>query len=360
MRRLSAVALMLVFAGCSGVQMSQDELKHSELPTKPNFFLRVAFDQDPSVFLGRFVPEGAKPADIDETAAMQTPCSKFFTIKKVPVGGVEFDEYFTAGASAAANIGIPPVAFEASATRTKVVRVKYTATEKWIANLDDPEGFQRCCMQAPGQCTDRFIGEFLSGTGEIFAGYMEGSEASANYTGVTKQAGAEIKDGVTWRRAVAFKNPVFFAFKTSENRMGVSGVASGQCQHQFRNAVPKSPLGLYFVGVSDWMPSERVAREQAELDARTQVIRFLGEQIVQGGRSVEVTQGQVDALQVALNDERSMKRMSSGVARYVKDECWENDTTTSPDGTKYQARVLVFFPNEEVDAAKKAVLEEAK
>lgn len=355
MRRVFVLLGLALFSACGPAVVTP--VDPVGLPTKPNFFLRVSFDQDPSVFLGRFVPPEATAAEIDETAAMQLPCSKFFTVKKVPAGGVEFDEYFNASTSAAASIGIPGVASgNVSAGRGKVVRIKYTATEKWIANIEDTAGYQRCCMQAPGQCTDRFIGEFLAGTGEIYAGYTAGAGAGGSYNGVT----AELKDGVEWRRAVVFKNPVFFAFKTSENRMGVNTAPSGQCQHQFRNAVPKSPLGVYFVGVSEWVPSERSAREFALLDARQQVIRFLGEQIVQGGRSTEVTQGQLQALQIAMKDERFMERTSGGLARFVKDECWENEVTTSPDGTKYLARVLAFIPNEEIDAATKAVLEQVK
>ncbi len=73
-----------------------------------------------------------------------------------------------------------------------------------------------------------------------------------------------------------------------------------------------------------------------------------------------MTQGQLQALQIVMKDERFMERASGGVARFVKDECWENEVTTSPDGTKYMARVLAFIPNEEVEAASKAVLEQVK
>jgi hypothetical protein len=105
------------------------------------------------------------------------------------------------------------------------------------------------------------------------------------------------------------------------------------------------------------MPSERTAREQALLDARQQVIRYLGEQIVQGGQSVEITQGDVQALQVKMKDERFLQRASGGVARFVKDECWDNESASVPGSNKYMARVLAFFPNEEIEAAIKAVVE---
>lgn len=352
MKYALVAALLLLGTACDDGPPPMPDIPQA-LPTKPNFYMRVSFDQDPSVFMGRFVPPEATAADIDESAAMQTPCSKFITIRKVAAGGVEFDEYFTAGASAAASVGIPPVALEASASRSKVVRIKYVATEKWIAHIEDMEGFQRCCDKAPGQCTNRYIGEFLGGTGEIYAGYSQDTDLGGSHGGIT----AEIKDGVAWRKAVTFKNPVFFAFKTTENRIGQSGPSDGSCAHNFRNSVPKSPHGIYFVGVSDLMPSERTAREQAMLDARQQVIRYLGEQIVQGGQSVEITKGDVEALQVKMKDERFLQRASGGVARFVKDECWDNERVTVPGSTKYQARVLAFFPNEEIEAAVKAIIE---
>ena len=346
----------VVLGACSGSQHSKEDFKPTIVP-KPNFYLRTSIDQDPSVYLGRFVPEGTDVRSIDDSEAMQLSCSRFFSIKKIPAAGIEYDEYFRASVAAGASIGIPEVKFAVSADRGKLVRIQYTQTEKWVAHLEDPAGFEACCKAAPDQCTGTYVGEFLAGTGIIYAMAYERSEAgvSGNIKGVP--ADAKFKDGIYWRRAIAFSQPAFFAFKTTKTPHKTSG-GEAMCGKAWDVTIPKSSQGYFFVGVSEWVQSERVARDQASFDARRQVIRFLGEQIRQGGVRREFTSGAIDALETKLKDDSVVDRTSAGLARFVKDECWKPEKTQGPNGWRYQAKVLTFIPKSEIEAAAKVMGEE--
>jgi len=351
------VCLLPVFAivaACSGVQHSGEDYAPTVIP-KPNFFLRTSIDQDPSVYLGRFIADDTSPDSIDDSAAMQLTCSEFFTVKKIPAAGVEYDEYFQAGTAASASLGIPQMQLAVSAERVRAVRVQYTATEKWVAHLEDPAGFEACCKQAPDQCTGWYVGEFLAGTGAIYTVAKEKSQAGAsgNIKGVP--ADAELKDGIVWRRSVVFKQPAFFAFKRTQNRYHGGAAGGDHCEYDYDNKVPRSSQGSFFVGVSDWLKSERVARSQAMLDARRQVIRFIGEQIKQGAIGRETTGGNVEALETQLSDDAFVERASQGLARFVKDECWKVKEQEGPDGWRWQAKVLAFVPKDQVAAAAAAL-----
>ena len=360
-RKYAVLAGWMILCGatlgaCSGTQLSKEDFRPTIVP-KPNFHLRTSIDQDPSTYLGRFVPADVDPNMIDDSEAMQLSCSRFFTIKKIPAAGIEYDEYFQASVGASASIGIPEVKLAVSAGRGKVVRIKYTATEKWVAHLDDPAGFEACCKQAPDQCTGTYLGEFLAGTGVIYAMAYEKSEAGISGSIKGIPAEADFKDGVTWRRAIAFTQPAFFAFKTTRTPYKTSGGAE-MCGEAWDVTVPKSSQGYFFVGVSDWVQSERVARDQASLNARRQVVHFLGEEIRQGGIRRELTGGAIDALETKMKDDSVVDRASAGVARFVKDECWKPEKAQGPNGWRYQAKVLTFIPKSEVEAAAKVMGEE--
>ncbi len=327
------VALLASACGTSRPTIDDSRDLAAALEAKPNFFLRGSgLDQDPSAYLGRFVPDDATAQTVDEAAAMRLACSQFFTVRKVPAGNVELDEYFTAGTSAAASLGLPAMGLSASAEQGRVVRVRYRLTEKWIADLADPAGFEACCKRAGDQCTRRVIGEFLAGAGEILTTASQSLGAGASHT----TGAAEIKDGVAWSRSVRFTEPVFFAFRVTENRF----TGPGTCAGNWADEPPRSAQGRYFVGVSDWLESERVARDQAMFDARRQVVRFLGERIAQGG-----------VADARLSDDAFVRRSSEALAKHLKDECWKPEQYQGPEGWRYRARVLTFVPEAEVTGA---------
>lgn len=314
---------------------------------KANFFLRTGFDTDPSEYLGRFVPDGVEAGEVDDASSRKTSCSAFYKVSRKKGGDVRYEEYFAASTDASAGMSIPaelPVTLGASASAGRVVLVEYTLTDKWVADLQEPAGYARCCQQADGNCTERFVSEFLGGTGRIY--YADSSAADAS-VGVPV-AGFKLKDGLVWKQSVEFPNPVFFAFKLSPGKPGPSTA-------DWTTKVPKVEHGKFFVGVSEWVESERLARDQSLLEVRRQVIRYLGEAIKQGSVRSERLSGRLGGLEAALEEKSTLARASEGVARFVKDEDWRVEKQQGPSSWRYRTKVLAFIDNSQLKAAAEAV-----
>ena len=321
---------------------------------RSNFFVRNAFDTDPSPYLGRFVDEETPALNIDDTSAMQTACSDMISYAEVGGGGVQYDEYFNASTNVAASLGIPLLSatgFEAGAkvgySGGSVVRVRYTLTRKMIATIDDPEEFAECCEEGPGRCTNLYLGEFIEGTGELYhyTGSGTGVRAGAGARGV--EVGVEVKDGVAWSRSISFPNPVFFAFKTTQNVVPPLPEPCGPWTEQ----IPNHSRGMYFVGLSEIVDSERLARDQSMRDARAQVIRHVGEAISTGAIEIRSTGGAIGDLTSRLDQEDFVEAAAEGVAEFVKDRAWCIEEHPTPGGTKFEAKVLAFLPDKEEAAA---------
>jgi hypothetical protein len=321
---------------------------------RANFFLRNAFDTDPSPYLGRFVPAETSALNIDDAAAMQTACSQHISYRTVGGGGVQYDEYFNASTNVSASLGIPLLAatgFDAGAdvgySGGSVVRIRYTLTNKMVATIDDPEAFAECCEEGPGRCTGLYLGEFLEGSGELFhyTGTGTGVRAGAGAKGV--ELGVEVKDGVAWSRAVTFPNPVYFAFKTTTAHIEPLPEPCGPWTDQ----IPRHAHGMYFVGLSEIVDSERIARDQSMRDARAQVIRHVGEAISTGAIEIRSTSGAIGDLGSRLNQEEFVEAAAEGVAEFVKDRAWCVEEHPTPGGTRYSAKVLAFLPDKEEEAA---------
>lgn len=362
MQRFSRLGILVVavFVGAHGAQAGKKKpvvtpTQVGPIVPKPNMYLRSGFDTDPSMFVGRFLPNGA--ANFDETGATKTSCSQLITWKKVGGGGVVYDEVYNASTAAAASFGIPLVAKVSGEAETGAsVRVKYTLTNKMVADIADPAKFEECCKQASDQCTGLYIGEFIEGNGELYYASNQGSDFSAKGA-TTKLAGdVEVHNGVAWSKSIAFPNPVYFAFKTTANPYS-GGVAAG-CG-DWVNGPPKSTQGQYFVGVSDPIQSERVARDQALLNARVQTVKWSAEAIKSGTVQATVISGSVGDLDAAVATEDTFEALSQGVATLVKDESWCVTSQGTPGGTVFTAKVLAFVPKERAadlaNAALKAV-----
>ncbi len=322
---------------------------------RANFYVRNGFDTDPSEYLGRFVPADAVTLNVDDAMASRTACSEFIEHKYIGGGGVQYDEYFNASTSVSASLGIPLVsqAFDLGAdvgyAGGSVVRVKYTLTGKMVATVDDPEGFAICCEEGAGRCTDLYLGEFLEGTGEIYhlAGHGTGVKAGVGVKEV--EVAAEVKDGLQWSRSITFPNPVYFAFKTTV--VPAEWLANFEACGIWADELPRSNRGTYYVGVSEILESERTARDQALRDARTQVVRYLGERIQTGAVEIRETEGAVGDLHSRLEQEDFIRTAADGVARHVKDRAWCVEEHPTPGGTRYAAKVLAYFPEAEQEAA---------
>jgi len=377
MRRYAVLFVLLPFAftlvslaSCAHAKKKKDRVPPELLAIvervstgRSNFFLRNAFDTDPSVYLGRFVPDGTTSGDIDDSAAMQTSCSQYISYRHVGGGGVQYDEYFNASTSVSASFGIPllsaagiDIGADVGHEGGSIVRVRYTLTGKMVATIDDPDAFAQCCEDGPGKCTGLYLGEFLEGSGELFhyTGAGTGVTAGVGVKGV--DLGADVKDGVAWQRSVSFPNPVYFAFKTTT--VPADLVQTFDDCGSWTTRVPESNRGMYFVGLSEILDSERLARDQARRDARVQVVQYLGEGIQAGSIELRSTTGSAGDLRSSLDQEDFVQTASTGVAELVKDRAWCIEEHPTPRGTSYAAKVLAFLPGSEEEEAVE-VMEEA-
>ncbi len=330
---------------------------------RSNFFMRSSFDTDPSPYLGRFVPEGA--LDLDDAMAMQTACGEHITYREIDAGGVQYDEYFNASTSVSAGLGLPLLSSLGAGGSVgfgykggSIVRVQYTLTRKMVATLEDPEAFAACCEEGAGRCTGLYLGEFLEGSGKVmhFTADQKGLKASGGAKGV--EVGVEVKDGVQWQRSVTFDNPVFFAFKTT----AVPPDLYKACEPcgDWTSQIPRSNRGEYFVGLSDILDSERIARSQAQRDARIQVVRYLGESIQAGSIEVLSTTGDASDLTSRLDQNEFVETAAAGVAELVKDRCWCIEEHETPGGVRFEAKVLAFLPAAEEEEAVAELMDEVE
>lgn len=230
-----------------------------------NVYLRNAFDTDPSIYLGRFVPAAA--TELDEGSAMPLTCSAHVKYRFIEGGGVKFTEHMNVTAELAARIGVPAVASASgSAGRSREVKVEYVLTGKMVAEIPDPIAFEECCKSRPDQCTDRFIGEFLQGTGAVYRqaeSHAEISGSGTNPTNGVSGSGAASRTA-SWTQAIEFPNPVYFAFKVTQTPNNRTTSSCGP----WVDAPPVEDGFVFFVGTSRELKNERAARERALWDAR--------------------------------------------------------------------------------------------
>jgi hypothetical protein len=323
-------------------------------PTRP-IHLRAVFDDNPTVYVGRFVPDGMAVEQIDETNAAQTRCSDFYGYNVVNTNQ-EFDEVAYASTKVGGTIGVKPVAGVTTTNeKGNSLRIHYTLTKRMQVAVKDAAGLDRCCAAAPDQCSKQVIGEFLLGSGEVYQSV--GSKAQVEAQGAAKVAASEInfKDEVAWKKVTAFKD-MYFAFLTSNAGPGALGKASGGGDDDpscgWCDKIPTSLDGTYFCGVSPPAPAETMARDLAMRNARDQVVKFLGEYLT----SASATEASL--LDGYLHDTQVTTAVSSGLASMVKDQKWcKPAVTKTPEGEKLTSKVLAFFPNSEKKKAATTTIE---
>lgn len=314
---------------------------------KKDWFVRLEFDDDPSVYVGRFVKPGEP--EITESSAMELACSKHITPKVVNVSSPTKEEYFTAASSVAANLSIPP-AFSAGTAgdRSVTLLVSYTTTRKMQYEITDAEAFEACCLAGPNQCTDKFIGEFIMGTGQVYYSLGSEAEASAQGLSVTNAGDVKVKDGRYWRSAYTFSSPTYFLFRTSENIHVPPSMPSGRCDDPavtWDDTLPTSTTGQYFVGVSQVMDSETAARDNALLKGKETAVRWAGESISSERKESTTYGGSGSGMGTTVGGGASTTSSASGVAAYVKDIAYCDMNAARPTGGyDYKYKVLVFLP----------------
>ncbi len=295
-----------------------------------NVWLRNSFDTDASSYVGRFVPAGA--TELDEARAMPLACSRFVTSRFVDGGGVRYAEMFQVSAEASARIGLPVVgSAEAAGGGARTARVEYTLTGKLVSEVADPVAFAECCKTSPDQCSDRYIGEFLQGTGAVLHEARSGGSGALSATSPASGAAGDVAVSASsqWTRAVEFPNPVYFAFKVTQTPYTQQAVSTCPA---WVTAPPSTTDGVMVVGQSREVKSEAAARSGAMANAQTQIWQTTGGSAADGA----------DA---------------GGGALTAKEWCVQ----PKPAGgeTRYVGYVLVHVPQAAVDAMRAAARQRA-
>jgi hypothetical protein len=321
-------------------------------PTR-GIHLRAVFDDNPTLYVGRFLPDNVAIEQVDETAAAQTRCSDYYGYNVVNTNQ-EFDEVAYASTKVGGSIGIRPIAaVSATAQNGSTLRIHYTLTKRMQVAVKDADALARCCAAAPDQCSKQVIGEFLLGSGEVYQAL--GSRAQIEASGMAKTVSAEVnfKDDVGYKRVSAFKD-MYFAFLTSAGPGSLVSAGGGgdDASCGWCDNIPPDPNGTYFCGISPPAPSEAMARDLAMRNAREQVVKFLGEYLT----SASATDASVIGGYIA--DAQVTTALSSGLASMVKDRKWCKPTSmNSPEGAKLTSKVLAYFPNAEKKKAATTTLE---
>lgn len=286
-------------------------------------FLRGSFDTDGSPYVGRFVPTETK--SIDETAAMPTACSQFVTHRFVEGGGVTYSELFEVSDKVALRLGAVIGNAKIGAERHTASRVDYTLTGKLVAQITDPAGFQKCCTEQPGQCTERYVGSVLQGTGKVYR--EKTSSVTGNADGVHPTTGISaelaVSHGTSWEQAITFDKPVYFAFELTENPY--RRVSSAGSCGDWVDLIPVDNGGRFFVGTSKASKSEAQAKSRALRNVQMQVAM---------ANTTSFDPADPAATQKAQNE--MMQRVSQ-----LEPREWCIERTT---GQKYTARVLGWVP----------------
>lgn len=344
-----AAVLLVLTAGCGPQAPALPVVPATTIlqPTR-GIHLRAAFDDDPTAYVGRFVPD-ALPADqIDETASLQTRCSEYF-VHKVVNSSQELDEIAYTSTKVGGSIGYKPVAaVSASVERGARVRIKYTLTRRMQVTVKDPAALQRCCAASPDQCTGQVIGEFLMGSGEVYQAADSQIQGEASTVATQVTGAIDYKDGVGWKRVNSFKD-MYFAFLTTAT-IGAPSPSDERCG--WCDSIPPSPDGVYFCGMSPPVAAEAMARDLAMQNAREQVVKYVGEYLsTQSTSEASLVKGYLD-------DKRVTTAAASGIAARVKDTKWCKATTTNtPEGPLYSVKVLAYLDNADRRPAAQSVID---
>ena len=309
----------------------------------PQLYLRAAFDSDPSVYLGRFVPDGMEP--IDETSAFQTRCGQYIQYREVTAAG-HFEQFFLASSNSLASVGIPVVGgVSASGEGSTMVRATYDLTKKMVADIppDMVDDFEACCKRAADQCAERYLGEFIEGTGAIYQAIGRAGEGGADV--ITRNGvgvDLEVSRGVQWQRAVTFETPIYFAMKTTMNRF--EGERFDSCVVKDHKIVetpdwvsnkPTSAQGRYYIGIGTPNIDDGQARNSAHADAIQQIIIDKGGVVTEGGSMSRG--GGLQGMAIDVND---------SVAKNTTVEAYCDEHIETPEGWAHKMKVLVFIPEE--------------
>lgn len=310
--RLSLLSLVLL-ASCARNGITNQP---ASLASSSSIWLRNTYDTDPSVYVGRFVPAGV--TELDESNTMVLACSKHITTRFIEGGNVEYSEEMQVSTEVALKLGIPVVASGSGAySHRRTARASYTLTGKMVAEITDPEAFAACCKAQPDQCTDRFVGEFIQGTGSLE--HQAERDIDLQGEGTNPQTGIKGEGGVNrsaeWQRAAEFPEPVYFAFKVNPTPYTQGAVDT--CP-DWASQPPTAEDGMYVVGSAENAKTESAARK------------------------------------AALDNAGGLAYQSAGISVPVRPDSWcvTSKKVNKRGKLRYAARVLAFISASEIAAAR--------
>ncbi|HCH63526.1 MAG TPA: hypothetical protein DFR83_12025 [Deltaproteobacteria bacterium] len=291
--------------------------------------MRTGFDTDPSAYMGRFLPEGL--SELDESSGMALACSKHISWQFIEGGGVQTTNVLHTSINTRAQLGAVGIGDGAvGVEQAHAVRVSYTLTGKMVSTIDDPAAFAECCKSQPDQCTNRMVGEFLQGTGSVDVEVARGRHLGVEVRplGSPVAGGVHVSDGVAWRRAVVFPEPVYFAFKATPTPYEQAAVRT--CS-DWVDVLPESPEGLYLRASSGPAWSEQSARAKARKGLSEQALAVAG-----------------------------IAHVSKAVVPGVHEQDWCMERYTEEGQTWYAAHVLGFMDDDARAEARAEVYAEAQ
>ncbi|GEM_PF-6495041 len=311
---------------------------------------------DPSPYVGRFLPDDGEPS---LGSAFKTACSAFITGAEQASQG-RFSERLAASSGFVVKKGEQDLGRDVlDKGTTTVLHVEADLAALTVGDIADPAGFRDCCLQAEDQCSSRYLGAFIKGTGWVEYAFDEDGVMDKSGDPYIGDDSVSIRHGMAWRRATDFDD-AYFAFEAHSARVPDPPWASWSCDSP---DPPHDPMGEFFVGESPMVDALSVAKDQARADARTQVVEWLGERIRTGSITLTLTGGDVSDLTTGLADAKAVERAASAVAAFVKDKkyaCVEPIQRGDPLGHGYQVKVLMMLPADLAEQAAAQVLEAAR
>jgi hypothetical protein len=331
---LLAVASLLSACGPKATDYNQI----TRLPD-PNrsLIIHLTGGDDPSNLIGRFIPDDMPVDQVNASVAMQTRCSQYIK-PRISNSSVERDEVFEESSGIKAAGSTPTVKANAGASGSEVARVQYDIRRIMDAEIADQAAFSQCCAQAPDQCTKRYIGRFVFGSGQIFQQAGAAAEFGGGIAEI-KQLDLDAKWGFAWEKATKFKD-IYFGFELTQ----VANSGADVCATDWTRKVPTSLDGLYFVGTSNEAAQAADAKRLSETNANESVVKYLFGEYLSSATQInsDISDGLRDSSIV-------VNAASKGSAKRVRVMCY-SDVKVGPAGEATMS-ALAYLPNAEAKAA---------
>jgi hypothetical protein len=147
--------LVVALLACGGGSVTPPAAPSSSTLAQParNIHLRVSFDDDPTTYLGRFIPDAVKDGDVDESAAVVTRCSQFIK-PKVVNSNQEMDEVMYVSQKASGSLGVPVIG-QASASHETSSALRVSTVAAATSPTSAASATSASSSWAPGRSTSR-------------------------------------------------------------------------------------------------------------------------------------------------------------------------------------------------------------